>query len=178
MFCPKRQNPSEHYLHCVSRERQPGYWQEVEMQILHPPQLLTACLHQHNLETRRTKIKQEETEAVIINGMLRVPASNKTALPPCAGSCPEPPPDSRATLPLKFSRSDLSTTLWPCSRDRPPLALTRPQRASSTQLSTEFSSFFWGCGEVERIYKYVWTIDWEAIIMMFCSSYFHTWMRW
>lgn len=55
---PERQNSSEHYLHCASREWQPEYWQEVEMQILHPPQLLTAYLHQHNLETQRTKVKQ------------------------------------------------------------------------------------------------------------------------
>lgn len=41
-----------HYLRCARREWQPGCWQEVETQILHLLQLLTACLHQHNLETQ------------------------------------------------------------------------------------------------------------------------------
>lgn len=68
----------------------------------------------------------------------------KKVPPPCAGSCPDPPPDSRPTLPFTASRSERSTTLWPLSRQRPPEALTRPQRASSTQWSGELISFFWG----------------------------------
>lgn len=86
-------------------------------------------------------------------------------LPPWAGSCPDPPPDSRATLPLRLSRSDRSTTLWPFSKDRPPQALTRPQRASSTQLSDEFISFSlsWGSnpGGKHKLKYYI--LNWTKV---------------
>lgn len=126
------------YLHRARREWQPGCWQGAETQILHLLQLLTACLHRRNL-----KAKGRGEQHVRLQEPRRLKECPK-GLPPCAGSCPDPPPDSRATLPLRLSRSDRSTTLWPLSRDRPPLALTSPQRASSTQLSAEFNSFFLG----------------------------------
>lgn len=66
--------------------------------------------------------------------------------PAWAGSWPEPPPDSRATRPLRLSRSERRATRWPCRSCRLGLQATRPARASSAQPATEFTSFLEVCG--------------------------------
>ena len=66
--------------------------------------------------------------------------------PALAGSWPEPPPDSRATRPLRLSRSERRATRWPCRSCRLGLQATRPARASSAQPATEFTSFLEVCG--------------------------------
>ena len=76
-----------------------------------------------------------------------------TMSPACAGSWPDPPPDSRATFPLRLPKSERSTTRCPRSKVRPPWLRTMPHRASSTHWSTEFSSFF--CTWSDR-HKYLW----------------------
>ncbi len=76
------------------------------------------------------------------------------ALPACAGSWPDPPPDRSATFPLMLSRSDRRTTLCPRSSARPPLLLTRPSKASSTHLSTEFNNFLRTCSDDVKIIHY------------------------
>ena len=61
----KRTHIGVRYLHCAGREWQPGCWQEVEMQTLHPLQLLTAYLPQHNLHTGGRERKMWEIRAEI-----------------------------------------------------------------------------------------------------------------
>ena len=129
------------YLHCARREWQPECWWEAAMQTLLPPQLRTTYQRRCNLKAQKRGLNREQQgqrQSKALWGQFYCTRD----VPPCAGSCPDPPPDSRATLPLRLSKSERSTTLWPFSSDRPPEALTRPHRASSTQPSTELINFF------------------------------------
>lgn len=62
-------------------------------------------------------------------------------VPACAGSCPDPPPESSATRPRTFFRSDRSATRCPCRSCMAGLQATSPASASSAQPGTEFTSF-------------------------------------
>ena len=62
--------------------------------------------------------------------------------PPCMGSCPDPPPDTRPTLPATGA-SALTTTLGSVmTRTRPACARATPSSASLTTLAGSLMSFF------------------------------------
>src|SRR4051795_2103466 len=69
--------------------------------------------------------------------------------PPCIGSCPEPPPDTRPTLPCTGA-SPRKTTRFSWSTRSSGWAAAMPRRASATTSAGSLMSFFIRCSWVWR----------------------------